>query len=111
MPDVPHLGFPLRLGADGDLACVEQDSYEDVRSCVHVLLRTPRGVRPLAPQVGVEDPTFHGVDADELAAELEAQEDRARVVVTAASVDASGEQQVTVEVGLADDDEPEEAIA
>lgn len=104
MTDIPHIAYPLRLTATG-LEQVEQDSIDDVRQCVHVLLRTPVGARPLAPDVGVEDPTFsEGVDPEQLAAELEGQEDRARITITAAAPDETGEQAVQIAVDLADDD-------
>jgi phage baseplate assembly protein W len=115
--DVPHLRWPFRLteGADlpgqvphAPLALVEQDTLDDVRQCVHLLLRTPPGARPLAPEVGVPDPTFtRGVDADQLGALLEELEDRARVTVRAPALDAIGRQTVQILVALADD--PEEA--
>lgn len=112
--EIPHIAFPLRQApaADGGgLVEVEQDTIDDVRQCVHVLLRTPLGVRPLAPQVGVEDPTFTRVDGDVLAATLEDQEDRAAVTVTASPVDATGEQQIEVLVALADEPDPQEETA
>lgn len=98
---VPHLAYPLRLSA-GRLEVVEQDTVEDVRQCVYVLLRTPRGARPLAPDVGIDDPTFTGgVDAPELAAELERQEERAEIEISTGGPDFAGREQVTVRVGLA----------
>lgn len=109
MTEIPHLAFPLRLAADG-LAVVEQDELDDVRQCVHVLLRTPLGARPLAPDVGVEDPTFStGIDPEALTAQIEEQEDRARVTITASGPDETGEQNVTIAVAVAGagDDEPE----
>jgi phage baseplate assembly protein W len=102
---VPHLAFPLRSHG-GRPAVVEQGTLDDVRQCVFTLMRTPRGCRPLAPETGVEDPTFsQGIDGDELAAELEAEhmEPRARVDVTADPVDETGRQRVRVEVSLVDD--------
>jgi phage baseplate assembly protein W len=104
--DVPHLAFPLRLAEDGGFAVVEQDTLEDVRQCVHVVLVTPRGSRPLAPNVGIEDPAFMaGVDAAELQAALEGDdgEPRARVTIEADPVSAGGEQSVSVRVDLADE--------
>lgn len=109
MAEVPQLAFPLRIDpATGDFAVVEQDSLDDVRQCVYTLMLTPLGVRPLAPDIGVEDPTFSaGVDPDALAATLEEQEPRATVTVTANPVAGTGEQQITVEVGLASEDDEE----
>lgn len=106
MIEIPHIAFPLRQAADGTLAAVEQDSLDDVRQCVHVLLRTPLGARPLAPDTGVEDPTFsQGVDPDELATRLagEDNEPRAELTITARPVGATGDQQLRITVGLAGD--------
>ncbi len=103
-PAVPHLAFPLRRAPAGELLAVEQDTLEDVRQCVHVLLRTPRGARPLAPDVGIEDPTFtSGVQAEVLQAQLEDDEDRAHVDVAAGRVGPTGAQAVQVNVQLRED--------
>jgi phage baseplate assembly protein W len=109
-PEIPHLAFPLRLDG-GSFAVVEQDTVEDVRQCVHVLLRTPLGIRPLAPEVGVDDPTFtEGVDGDALAAQLEEQEPRAVVTVTTSPIDERGEQVLEVRVALAGEADDEETV-
>jgi phage baseplate assembly protein W len=105
--EVPHLRWPLR-GAAHRLQTVEQDTIDDVRQCVRVLLVTPLGARPLAPEIGVEDPTFTaGVDAEVLAAELEEMEDRASVTVIADQVDPQGHQDIRIHVELADAGESE----
>jgi phage baseplate assembly protein W len=116
--DVPHLRWPFRLTAGADLPgqvphaplqLVEQDTIDDVRQSVHLLMRTPRGARPLAPDVGIDDPTFSvGIDPQLLAAQIEEFEDRARVTVATAGVDAAGQQTVTVRVALVDDDTDQE---
>lgn len=96
---VPHMAWPLRLTPGGQLMCVEQDTISDVRQCVHILVRTPRGARPLAPEVGVVDPAFTGgVEAAVLKGELQRWEERADVTVTATTT--GGGQQVTVDVAL-----------
>lgn len=105
MPDVPHLTWPLRM-AGPRLAAVEQDSIEDVRQCVHVLLRTPPGARPLAPEVGIDDPTFGVVDPGEITGYLADHEPRAVVSVTETGPDAGGRQAVTVAVALAEEVDP-----
>lgn len=105
VPDQPqHLAYPLRLLADGTFETVEQDTLDDVRQCVQVLLNTPVGVRPLAPQVGIPDYTFQGVDPDELQELLEDQEDRAVITITTsdpAQTGDDGEQSVIIDVELA----------
>jgi hypothetical protein len=110
--EIPHLAWPLTLANDGALAQVEEGTIEDVRQCVRVLLLTPLRVRPLAPDIGVEDPTFAPVDEAALAARLEELDDRARVSVIASPPDAAGEQQIEVRVGLVDDpDDDQESTA
>jgi phage baseplate assembly protein W len=100
-PEIPHLAFPLRLEG-GTFGVVEQDTIEDVRQSIFVLLHTPLGIRPLAPGIGVEDPTFEaGVDEHALSAVLEEQEPRAAVTVTSAPVDGTGELVLEVNVALA----------
>lgn len=102
---VPHFDFPLRLESDGTIAVVEQDTLEEVQAAVYMLALTHRGSRPLAPEMGVDDPLFGpGVDADELAADLEDQEPRAAVTVTVTD-DGPGDETVTVEVALASEDQ------
>jgi hypothetical protein len=71
-----------------------------------VLLATAPGVRPLAPDVGIDDPTFTDVDPDLLAATIEAQEDRAAITVTVAPIDETGERELQVQVALTEDDDP-----
>lgn len=106
-PDRPHLAFPLELSDDGRLVVHEQDTLEDVRSCVRVLLRTPLGARPLAPDVGVPDPTFtRGINPPVLKRTLEHPdngEPRADVTVRALDPLPSGQQQVSIGVDLADE--------
>lgn len=101
MADVPHLAWPFRF-ANRKLVQVEQDSIEDLRQSVHAYLATPRGARPLNPDFGVEDPTFGpGLDAAQLAADIEASEDgRAAVTVTVDGPNERGRQDVTVRVAL-----------
>jgi len=107
---IPHLAFPLALTESGALGVLEQDTLADVRQCVYVLTRTPRGTRALAPTTGIPDPTFtSGVDPAELTATLEEQEDRARVRVVAAAPDGAGRQNPQVRVRLAAAEDPEDA--
>lgn len=111
MPDLPQLAWPLRQDSAGGLVEVEQDTIDDVRQCINVLLHTPPGSRPLAPDVGIEDQTFTRIDTDALTSALEDQEDRALVTVTVAQADGTGEQQMEIAVALAGtpaDEEPTE---
>jgi hypothetical protein len=104
LPEVPHLRWPLRLTPAGHLAQVEQDTLEDVRQCVAILVATPVGARPLAPEDGVEDPTFGpGWSPVALRRAIEAQEDRAAVDVQVTPLPL-GEERVQVTVDLVAED-------
>lgn len=116
----PHLRWPFRLTQGPDLPgqvghapiqLVEQGEIDDVRQCIHLLMRTQPGMRPLAPDIGVADPTFTtGIDPDALVSELEEMEDRAEVTVAVSAEDGTGRQTVRVLVRLRpDDDETEDA--
>lgn len=84
--------------AGGRLATVEQDTLDELRMNVRVLLHTPAGARPIAPQVGVEDPTFTDLDGPGLAADLMRWEPRAQVTVTVTGGSWEGERRVGVDV-------------
>lgn len=105
-PEVPKLDWPLRLTATGKIAVVDQDTIDDVRKCVRVLLHTPLGARSLAPAVGVPDPTFTaGIDPAGLRKRLEHPEfgePRAAIRVTAQPATPGGQQRVKIGVDLAD---------
>jgi len=96
-----HLAWPFRM-AGRRLATVEQDSLEEVQQNVHSYLATAKGERPLAPEFGLEDPTFGpSVNASQLAAEIEEAEDRASVTISVQQPDGGGRASVDVHVDLA----------
>ncbi|MCD2193528.1 GPW/gp25 family protein [Actinomycetospora endophytica] len=53
-----HFALPFNLQANGSYGVVDQDSSDDVISCVRVLLATRVGERLEVPQFGIPDPTF-----------------------------------------------------
>lgn len=69
---VPHLAWPLRVGAGGTFATVEQDSDEDVMQGVLVLLSTPLGRQVELPNYGMDEQVFR--NAPDLNAAVEALE-------------------------------------
>lgn len=77
----PHFRFPLAIDGSGHIGTVEQDSVEDILSCVYVALKTPLGTRYYVPNFGVDDFTFSNapVEIAELQAQIEASEPRATV--------------------------------
>ena len=108
-PPIGHIIYPGSLAADGSWDIVEQDSLGDVQQCVRVLLHTPLGIRPLAPLVGVTDPTFVGVDADDLMERLNRDEPRGATDVVVAPPAGYGEEQdVTITVELLSESESRE---
>jgi len=42
----------------GNVEVFQQDSYEDVASCVEMILNTPKYYRTMVPDFGIDDPTF-----------------------------------------------------
>jgi phage baseplate assembly protein W len=54
---VPHFAVPFRF-ENGRPAVVEQDSVEEVESCVEAILRTIAGTRIGAPSFGIPDESF-----------------------------------------------------
>lgn len=51
-PLIPHLDWPVRILANGHLASNEQDSIDDIATCVAVSLLTPPGWRDDEPDFG-----------------------------------------------------------
>jgi phage baseplate assembly protein W len=90
--------------APGTFSVVEQDTLADVKQCIHVLVKTPLGWRPLAPDVGIVDPLWlEGIDTDALAGSLVEWEPRAAVSVTTGGPDGDGRQTVQINVDLAEE--------
>ena len=58
MPDTPHLAIPIRLGALGTFADVEQDTPEHIAQRVQAVTLTPRGHRDDDPDFGIPDQVF-----------------------------------------------------
>lgn len=73
MADLPHLGWPYRLGA-----VVEQDSPQELLASAAVIACTPRGQRDDNPAFGVTTPLFEQrpVDTRRLAAEISRSDPR-----------------------------------
>lgn len=75
------LALPFRLLPSGNFATVEEDSVADVAQSVRVLLLTTPGERLTDPDLGTPDPVFVGLDAEEVAAVVAEQEERASVQI------------------------------
>jgi hypothetical protein len=85
-----HYDYPLRLGRDGSLVTVPQDSHADIVAAVIGVMSYRRtqigpngealpGHRLDRPGLGIDDPTFRqgGTDLEELREVLAEQEPRA----------------------------------
>lgn len=53
----PHFSFPFTLDPDG-ARVAEQDSFEEIISCVQAIATCPLGACPDLPRFGIPDPTF-----------------------------------------------------
>ena len=89
VPQVVHLNprFNVNLGSaesqtSGFVDVFKQNSYEDVASCVEMVLNTPTGWRSAEPDFGVDDPTFTQVSPNTVVAALKKWEPRAGVIVS-----------------------------
>lgn len=82
MIDNPHFRLPL----DGSFAEVEQGSPEEIAQCVEAIVRTPRGFRDDAPELGLPQLAFSegGADPELVAVALAEHEPRAEQLVTEA---------------------------
>lgn len=79
-PTIPHLDWPVRVGANGHLASNEQDSIDDIASCVAVSLLTPPGYRIDEPEFGSRpDFPLLPLDISGLASQLARDEPRAQL--------------------------------
>lgn len=58
----PKIAFPFQMEGS-EVACVEQDSIEEIADCVEVVVRTRPGQRYDDPEFGLRDPTFTMRDA------------------------------------------------
>jgi phage baseplate assembly protein W len=78
MTDVPHFALPFRV-ANGRAVVNEQDTTDDVVSCVVAIMLCPTGYRAELPEFGLDDPTFRegGPDQEAIAAAIQRWEPRA----------------------------------
>jgi phage baseplate assembly protein W len=84
-----HLTWPLRLGRDGALTAVAQDSTAEVLQTAAVMLATTPGSRPAQPSFGFRDSTFdlHPPSAGEVEGAVTLWDDRVAGVDTSTDQD------------------------
>lgn len=86
MTDIPHFSLPFRFDTTGgypSAAVVEQDTTDEITSCVLAIVLCPLGFRAEQPDFGIADPTFSQglVDREPIAAAINEWEPRAHSVV------------------------------
>lgn len=63
---VALMSFPFRLGPDGSVVTLPQNSSDYYAELIAALIQTKPGELKQAPLFGVNDPTFAQIDAAEL---------------------------------------------
>lgn len=83
MPDLPHFALPFQF-VSGGAAVVEQDTADEIMTCVLAVVLCPRGFRVELPTFGIPDPTFteRTANADVIEAALAEWEPRTQELVT-----------------------------
>lgn len=87
---VPHFTHPFRMrntaSSKEAAAVAEQDSIEEIMTCVESVLRYPIGYRNEKPEFGIDDQTFKQVPIDESFIEktINRWEPRADLIITEA---------------------------
>ena len=83
MTNIPHFDYPFRLRLDGHAAVCEQDSIEDIESCLASVLLTEQGQRVELPEWGITSPLFdlQPLDLQSIYDDITEQEPRALVSI------------------------------
>jgi phage baseplate assembly protein W len=78
MADVPHFALPFRID-NGRAVVNDQDTSDDVVTCVVAVMLCPTGYRAELPEFGIDDPTFRegGPDQEAIATAIQRWEPRA----------------------------------
>jgi phage baseplate assembly protein W len=83
--DTPHFALPLRY-VNGSAVVNQQDTMDDITSCVLAICLTTPGDRDEMPDFGIEDPTFGAqqIPLAAIVAQIENWEPRATILATQA---------------------------
>lgn len=86
MADTPHFDHPFRLTPAGHAVTVEQDSIEEIESCLVAILLTERGERIELSDFGSDSLLFklQPLKVEDLYSTLSEQEPRALPVISQA---------------------------
>ncbi len=82
MIDLPHFTHPFRFD-NGRAAVAQQNSDDDIWTCIETIVRFHKGDRIADPEFGITDPSFAEgqVDVEAIRREVEKLEDRAALVI------------------------------
>lgn len=88
---VPHFRFPFSFTAENGAAIVEQDSVEEILTCVQMIAACSLGACPELPTFGIPDPTFQAAppNSDPITDAIELWEPRAIEDAFVQAVDAT----------------------
>ena len=78
---VPHMTFPLTFSATNGVSVCDQDSDEDIISCVQAVANCTLGEFPLIPSFGIPDLTFTQmpISSSRIASSIQLWEQRATI--------------------------------
>jgi hypothetical protein len=81
---IPHFDYPFRFGPQGHAVVVEQDSVEEIESCLMTLFLTEVGQRIEVPEFGIESMLFRlqPLPIDSLYSAILDQEPRAVTLIS-----------------------------
>ena len=103
MPVTPHLAVPFRV-EHGRAVTVEEDTLDEVKQNVIVVLDSRQGERLMVPTFGLEDPTFRlaqeAIDETEILSAVEDFEPRAVLDFSDAYLTDDGEITGSIIVGI-----------
>lgn len=65
------LSYPFRLGLDGRMATVEQGSDQEAAEAIEIIIGSRIDERPMCWPFGIPDPTFAGLEPDDINSALQ----------------------------------------
>lgn len=93
-----QLSWPLRLDHTGRLATIERDSLEGTAQAVRLTVLTDPGERTVSPDFGTPDPSWDGLDEQELRQRVNRWVPRARIDVAIDQTRGDGTQPARIVV-------------
>lgn len=91
------ISFPFRIGLNGSVVTRPDDSSDYYAEQLAQMCLTKPGERPQVPLYGINDPTYHQIDAQELAYKVDLFGPPVRIVSVTSQYVSATEQDVRVE--------------